>query len=234
MTLGGTIDSVGARALPHRRRPVIHALMPSSPPPFSPDPRSEPERSRRTGDALPERLQLWLSRVAENRDREAFTQLFSHFAPRLKAYVMKAGTDAAMAEEVVQDALVTVWRKAHTYDPSKANVSTWIFTIVRNKRIDRLRRERRPTPVEEYQLNTLEEPISASRRLEAVEAHQIVTAALETLPAEQVEVLKKAYFEDLSHQAIADDLGLPLGTVKSRIRLALQRLRATVEQDDDR
>ena len=154
-------------------------------------------------------------------DRAAFSRLFRHFAPRLKAYVMRGGGDPAVAEEIVQECMVTVWRKAGTYDRSKANVSTWMFTIARNKRIDRLRRENRPMPSADdlEDLSPAAQP--ADERHEAGLRREKIRTAMAGLPPEQIEVLEKAFFEDLSHQAVAMELGLPLGTVKSRIRLAL-------------
>ncbi len=169
-------------------------------------------------------------RVAEARDRAAFALLFDHFGPRLKAFLLQRGSDGATAEEVVQEAMLTVWRKAESFDRRQATVSTWIFTVARNKRIDRLRRERRPSePLDDPML--MPEPDNVEQRVGAREAAAQVRQALESLPPEQARLVRMAYFEDKVHTAIAGETGLPLGTVKSRLRLALQRLRGALQED---
>jgi RNA polymerase sigma-70 factor (ECF subfamily) len=161
--------------------------------------------------------------VATEQDRKAFSELFAHFAPRVKAFLMKSGADASMAEECSQDVLATVWRKSHLFDPSRASVATWIFTIARNRRIDALRKERRPEP-EELTWGPEAEPDQADAITMQQESAQLAQAIAE-LPDKQRELIEKAYFGDLSHSEIAVATGLPLGTIKSRIRLALERLR---------
>ena len=169
--------------------------------------------------------------VALHRDREAFSRLFKHFAPRLKGFGMRRGTDAASSEELAQETMLTVWRKAGTFDPRRATVSTWIFTIVRNKRIDLFRREGRP----DVELNEAGETVydgpAADDELNKAQSGAALREALKLLPDDQVTVLQKAFFEDKSHSVIAEELGLPLGTVKSRIRLALARLRGALPED---
>ncbi|UUX52239.1 sigma-70 family RNA polymerase sigma factor [Nisaea acidiphila] len=163
--------------------------------------------------------------IAERRDREAFRLLFEHFAPRLKSYLMRLGADPAAAEDVAQEAMVMVWRKAESFDRRQAGASTWIFTIARNKRIDRLRREKRPElDPNDPGLVPSEEP-APDRSLQTAQAGARVAAAMRALPDEQAELVRRAFYEDLSHSQIAEESGLPLGTVKSRIRLALSRLR---------
>jgi RNA polymerase sigma-70 factor (ECF subfamily) len=159
--------------------------------------------------------------IAKRGDREAFAALFRYFAPRLKAYAMRCGADAATAEEVAQEAMVQVWRRASTFDRGRADGSSWIFAIARNKRIDLVRRERRP------EIEPEDEPIAppAEAAYLAEQHRRALGRAFEDLPAEQSEVLRKAYMEDKSHGAIAAETGLPLGTVKSRVRLGLARLR---------
>jgi len=163
--------------------------------------------------------------VARGRDRAAFSALFGHFAPRLKAYLRRLGTDSQAAEELVQEVMLLVWRRAETFDPIQASASTWIFTIARNKRIDALRREQRPEidPDDPALVPNPLEP--ADRMLEAAQASGRLQAALKELPPEQAELLKLAYFDDKSHSLISSERGIPLGTVKSRLRLALDRLR---------
>lgn len=167
--------------------------------------------------------------IAAERDKEAFAQLFTHFAPRLKSYLLRIGTDESMAEEVAQEAMVMVWRKAESFDRRQASASTWIFTIARNKRIDRLRRERRPELDPDDPALTPTAEASADRVVEAGETQNQLRGAIEKLPAEQSELIRLAYYDDKTHSEIAKDRDLPLGTVKSRIRLALARLRQEVE-----
>lgn len=164
-----------------------------------------------------------LERVASNRDTDAFTALFEHFAPRVKAFLMKSGADHTLAEECAQDVMVTVWRKAAQFDPSRASVATWIFTIARNRRIDMLRKDRRPEP-EELTWGPEAEPDQLDVMTLQQESEQLISA-IASLPDKQRLMIERAYFGDLTHSEIADETGLPLGTIKSRIRLALERLR---------
>ena len=164
-----------------------------------------------------------LRRIHEGGDHAAFAELFAHFAPRVKAFLMKAGADETTAEECAQDVMATLWRKAHMFDATRATVSTWIFTIARNRRIDMLRRERRPEP-EELAWGPDEVPEAAETLLLQQESARL-KAALGQLPAAQRELVEKAYFGELSHSEIARQTGLPLGTIKSRLRLALEKLR---------
>jgi RNA polymerase sigma-70 factor (ECF subfamily) len=170
-----------------------------------------------------------MTRVARARDRDAFAALFGHFAPRVKAYLMRLGTDDASAEELTQEVMLTVWRRADAFDPTLAGVGTWVFTIARNKRIDRVRRERRPELDPDDPALTPEPPVGADQAVEAVEIGGRLRRAVASLPDEQRELLVMAFFEDKSHRAIAATTRLPLGTVKSRIRLALLRLRSALE-----
>ncbi|WP_246035982.1 sigma-70 family RNA polymerase sigma factor [Aliishimia ponticola] len=164
-----------------------------------------------------------IERVRDNKDRQAFAELFGHFAPRVKGFLMKSGADAALAEECAQDVMATVWLKAHMFDPSRASVSTWIFTIARNRRIDILRRERRPEP-EDLPWGPEAAPEQSDVLALQQECQQLGNA-IKDLPDAQRELIEKAYFGDMSHSEIASETGLPLGTIKSRIRLALDRLR---------
>lgn len=168
--------------------------------------------------------------VADFRDRAAFERLYRHFAPRLKTYGLKLGADAAAAEELAQEAMLSLWRKAASFDPEKASVSTWLFTIVRNRRIDVLRRESRPQPAEADLLGLMAPAETADSGAHAQDDERRVAHSLDDLPLTQRQIVEMAYFEDKSHSEIARDLALPLGTVKSRIRLALARLRDTLER----
>ena len=162
-------------------------------------------------------------RVRDHQDKAAKAALFRHFAPRVKAFLMKSGADATLAEECAQDVMATLWQKAHLFDPARASVATWVFTIARNRRIDALRKARRPEP-EELSGGPEPEPDQAEV-LEAQQETDRLGAALAQLPDKQRALIERAYFGDLSHSEIAEETGLPLGTIKSRIRLALERLR---------
>lgn len=188
--------------------------------------RHSPGRSAVAGSMTDKTKPLWVAEVQAIRDNEdtaAFAALFSHFAPRVKAFLIKSGASPEMAEECTQDVMATLWRKAGQFDPAKASVATWIFTIARNRRIDILRKERRPEP-EDLPWGPEAEPDQADA-LALAEDTQTLGQALTTLPAKQRILIEKAYFDDLSHSQIAAETGLPLGTIKSRIRLALERLR---------
>lgn len=168
----------------------------------------------------------WTAHVAairDQQDQQAFAELFSHFAPRVKGFLMKGGADASLAEECTQEVMATLWRKAHLFDPARASVATWIFTIARNRKIDALRKQRRPEP-EDLTWGPEEEPDQVEAIGLRQETEQLADA-IKALPEKQRELIEKAYFGDLSHSEIADVTGLPLGTIKSRIRLALDRLR---------
>ncbi|MEY4983556.1 MAG: hypothetical protein RIR62_1822 [Pseudomonadota bacterium] len=162
-------------------------------------------------------------RVRDHQDKAAFAALFRHFAPRVKAFLMKSGADATLAEECAQDVMATLWQKAHLFDPTRASVATWVFTIARNRRIDALRKARRPEP-EELEWGPEPEPDQAEV-FESQQETRRLGAALAQLPEKQRALIERAFYGDLSHTEIAAETGLPLGTIKSRIRLALERLR---------
>ncbi len=166
--------------------------------------------------------------VGTRQDRSAFAGLFAHFAPRIKAYLMRSGSDSSAADELTQEVMLLVWRKAARYNPAQAGAATWIFTIARNKRIDRFRRER---PVdfdpEDPSLRTEPEPLP-DQTLEMAEQGRALRTAIESLPETQSALLRLAFYEGKSHSTIAAEINLPLGTVKSRLRLALQSLRTRI------
>lgn len=169
-----------------------------------------------------------LAAIAARAERAAFAELFRRFAGRIKAFIIRAGTSPDMAEEVAQEVMVTVWRKAAAFDPAKASAATWIYTIARNRRIDLHRRESRPEPDPEDPLFRPETEDSAERRLASADRDGRLRAALSDLPGEQIEVLQLAFFAGLSHSEIAVRLDMPLGTVKSRLRLSFVRLRGAL------
>ena len=161
--------------------------------------------------------------VRDRRDREAFGRLFDHFAPRLKAMLLRNSSGDGLAEDVVQDVMLSVWHKAGQFDPHRANAAAWIFTIARNRRIDLARRRPLAQPEEMPELESLEPDAVHIIALQQ-EAAQL-NEALSRLAPEQSEALRAAYFDDIPHSRISEITGLPLGTIKSRIRLGLDRLR---------
>ncbi|MCT4559007.1 MAG: sigma-70 family RNA polymerase sigma factor [Pelagimonas sp.] len=165
----------------------------------------------------------WLIAVRDHRDRAAFAALFDYFAPRLKGFIMRSGASAHKAEEVVQDVMLTIWRKAGQFDPHRAQASAWIYQIARNRQIDIARKEHRPMP-EELKIEPNQEP-DASQILGLEQEVDHLKQALADLKPEQREVIEQAYLGEMSHQEISNQTGLPLGTIKSRIRLGLNRLR---------
>ena len=164
-----------------------------------------------------------IKKVETLKDTSAFEDLFNHFAPRVKAFLMKSGADRQMAEECSQEVMATVWRKAHLFDPARASVSTWIFTIARNKKIDAIRKLNRPEPEQLYPEQDYEP--DQEEVVELQQETERLATALGELPEKQRVLIEKAYLGELSHSEIAEITGLPLGTIKSRIRLALEKLR---------
>ena len=185
--------------------------------------------------AGPARLSQLIVRVGAGRDRAAFAELFAHFAPRIKAYLLRLGAEAGQAEELTQEAMIMVWRRAESFDPARSAASTWIFTIARNKRIDALRRERRPDfdPDDPTLVGDVAAaaPEPADRSVEVAQHAQRLAEALAALPEEQAQLVRMAYFEDKAHGQIAAETALPLGTVKSRLRLAIARLRNALGEE---
>lgn len=175
-------------------------------------------------------IQHWnqcLEAVAKSGDRKRFMELYDHFAPRLNAWLTGVTRDAALAEELTQETLLTVWRKSALYDSRKAAASTWIFRIARNLHVDHLRRQQ----VRDKAACYLENPESGET--DAALDNDRVRAAMRQLPVQQAQVVYKSYFEGKSHQEIADDMSLALGSVKSSLRLAFQKLRDTMRPLDE-
>lgn len=166
-----------------------------------------------------------LRRVAQSGDRQAFAEVYSHFAPRIKGFLMRGGASAEEAEDLAQDAMVKVLKKAKLFDPAKASAATWIFTIARNARIDAIRRASRPMPDGEDPALMPEEAPRADVQCELKERDARIRSAMELLPSEQQEVMRLHFYEDEPHSVIAERLELPLGTVKSRLRLAFEKIR---------
>lgn len=170
-----------------------------------------------------------IGRVAASSDRDAFRQLFLGFGPAVKGMLIRQGAEAHTAEEIVQDTFLTVWRKAAMFSSERGSAATWIFTIARNLRIDRIRRE---VPWQDLGEDHLEQASEDPLPDESLASRQIqdrMRDVLSKLPADQVEVVRLAYMEGLSHGEIADRLGLALGTVKSRMRLAYKKIKESFE-----
>ncbi len=162
--------------------------------------------------------------VGQRQDRAAFAMLFDHYAPRIKSFLMKGGAAPDIADEMAQETMLTIWQKAAGYDPAKAAASTWIFTIARNKRIDALRKRVRPEEDIDDVPGLADETPGASEAMARQQEVAAMAQAMETLPAEQADLLYKSFFEEKTHADIAHETKLPLGTVKSRIRMALEKL----------
>ena len=182
--------------------------------------------------SLPDADELagYVRAVAECGDRSAFGELFRHFAPRVAGFLMRAGLNADEAEDLAQETMATVWRKAALFDPDRAGVATWIFTIARNRRIDRARRSIRAAGATELLIHEEEDDAPSVEDLALTsERESRVRAALAHLSSEQEAVLRLSFFAEKPHGEIARELGIPLGTVKSRVRLAMNRIRALLE-----
>lgn len=180
---------------------------------------------------MKERFVRLASAVAERRDQTAFAELFDYFAPRLKSYLMRLGMEPGQAEELTQEVMIVLWHKAGLFDPVKSSLSTWLFRIARNRRIDAFRRDKSALLDADDPALQPSQPESADDIVEADERDERVRRAMLDLPDEQAELVKQAFFLGRSHSQIAEDTGLPLGTVKSRIRLAFSRLRRSLESD---
>ncbi|MEM7240519.1 MAG: sigma-70 family RNA polymerase sigma factor [Pseudomonadota bacterium] len=164
-------------------------------------------------------------RVGSDRDKGAFTELFGRYAGRIKAFLIRSGAGQDEAEEATQEVMVSLWRRAETFNPAKAGAATWIYTIARNKRIDLVRRAQRPEPNAEDPLFRPEPIESSEASLVGIDRDARIREAIVGLPDDQKAVIRLAFFTGLTHAEIATRLGAPLGTVKSRLRLSFAKLR---------
>lgn len=180
-------------------------------------------------DAAASHYARLLARIAANKDRAAFAALFDHFAPRVKSFMMRKGASAEQAEDLVQETMIAVWSKAALYAPEKGTVSTWVFTIARNLRIDRLRRDKpnQFTALDDFDAPS--EDVAPDEALGRFQEDTAVAQALKQIPPEQRELLILSYVENLPQSEIAQKLQIPLGTVKSRMRLAYGRMKKLLE-----
>lgn len=190
--------------------------------------------SLNTDHQAPDPWQVVLCKVAEQRDRQAFAELFRHFAPMIKAFAMAkpySSNPAQFADELIQEVMIKIWNKAKSYDPSVAAVSTWIFTIARNCRIDMIRKHSRHNyPLDSDDFFEIEDHNTPApfQSLQQRNLEREMRAHFDELPIEQSQIIAKVYLEGKSHSEVAEELGLPLGTVKSRVRLALNKLKVMV------
>lgn len=188
----------------------------------------DPDQDRPSQSLDADRLDRLVGAVARERDRTAFAALFRHFAPKILHYCLKLGADRSTAEELVQDVMLTVWLKAGSFDPAQATVGTWVFTIARNRRIDRLRKEMRPAPDPADPAMTPQSHATPEESAQLVQSSRHLQEAIGSLAANQSEVLRRSYFLEQTHEEIAEDTEMPLGTVKTRLRLALGHLKRSL------
>jgi RNA polymerase sigma-70 factor (ECF subfamily) len=181
----------------------------------------------RTGAEQEQDTAMLLSAVGSQQDIIAYEKLFRHFGPRVKAYMTRVSRDPQLSEELMQETMIAVWNKAGRFDPARGEASTWIFTIARNLRIDALRREKRPQ-FDPDDPAFVRDDVFTDEALDVQQSTDRLQRAIEALPVEQADLVKASFFDDESQSAIAKRLKLPLGTVKSRMRLAFEKLRAAL------
>jgi RNA polymerase sigma-70 factor (ECF subfamily) len=167
----------------------------------------------------------WLRSVAEHRDRHAFEQLYGYFAPRVKSYMLRQGADEASADDLAQETMVQIWRKANHYNPEKAAVTTWVFSVARNLQIDRLRKHKLHEVALQTDSSSCSEHLQYNEQFEKRPDAERLRTLISRLPDDQMNVVRLAFFEGLSHTEVSCRLAIPIGTVKSRLRLAFDKLR---------
>lgn len=214
-------DMNAARTLPMRGRPAVGLSAPRGAAVTS----SSAEDSQLDARTLSRLVVV----IAADRDRQAFTWLYRHYAPRLKSYFLRSGLAGNVSEELAQETMLQVWRKAALFDPAKAGAGTWIFTIARNLRIDFLRQNRIRPSAGADMLEEADTGADSEALLLIAEREDRLRAALKTLSCEQETIVRLSFFSDKPHMQIAQELGIPLGTVKSRVRLALAKLRGLLD-----
>jgi RNA polymerase sigma-70 factor, ECF subfamily len=196
-------------------------------------------RGRKVGTVEEETIKLDAARinflmfaVADSRDREAFEILYRHFYPRVRSYMVRMTKgNRVLAEELAQDTMMRLWHKAAQFDPSRAQASTWVFTIARNRMIDAIRRDARPEFDASDPAFVPDDFEAADMKIQREQNAQALSKAMTTLKGKYLEVLRMSFFDGLTHSTIAEKLNLPIGTVKSRIRLACEKLRTTLQDE---
>lgn len=211
-----------APTLSMRRRPAVRLLAPAGTAVTS----SPREENALDAQALARLVVV----IATERDRQAFTWLYRHYAPRLKSFFLRSGLAANVSEELAQETMLQVWRKASLFDPAKAGAGTWIYTIARNLRVDYLRHDRiTPRATADLPEDEPDDAPDGEAMLLTAEREERLHVALRSLSSEQAAIVRLSFFGDKPHMQISRELGIPLGTVKSRVRLALARLRALLD-----
>ncbi|WP_051548256.1 sigma-70 family RNA polymerase sigma factor [Sneathiella glossodoripedis] len=168
--------------------------------------------------------------VGSSADKEAFKRIYLEMGPKLKAYLVKTGQSQSEADEILQETLIKVWRKASLFNPAKSSANTWIYSVAKNARIDRIRKETRPKPDPEDPSFVPDPPETGEDSVNRIQDERLIRAAMQVLSSDQAQIIKMSFFEDKSHAEISAELDLPLGTVKSRIRLAFGKIRNEVEK----
>ena len=173
----------------------------------------------------------WMAAIARRGDRAAFAQLFRRYAPKIKAHLLARGAATGAAEELTQEVMLIVWRKAGLYDASRGSVAAWLYTVSRNSLFNATRGERRRREEAAMEISFPEAapPATSEQALLAAEQGRALSASLAQLPPEQREILEGAYWRGQTLQECAEERQLPLGTVKTRVRLALERLRGLMK-----
>lgn len=169
-----------------------------------------------------------IKRIAEDRDKSAFRELYDRYAGRIKGAIIKGGAQNGEADEAAQEAMLAIWRKADTFDPARAPAAAWIFTIARNRRIDMIRRQKRPEPDPNDPLYAPDPPVQPEAVVAAAKRDARVREALSELNDDQRTTVHLAFYEGLSQSEVAERMGSPIGTVKSRLRLAVTKLKAAL------
>jgi len=184
---------------------------------------------KKTSDSNEFDLRNFIKDIAETQDRLAFSNIFNYFAPRLKSFFIKLGCSESQSEEIIQEVMISIWTKSKTYNSEKSSVSTWVYTIAKNKRIDKIRKEKKHYSSESDESLEIPIPSIQEDQVIATEISEKINNCISYLPKEQAELLKLSYFYEKTHSDIASELKIPLGTVKSRIRLALSKMKNLVE-----
>jgi RNA polymerase sigma factor (sigma-70 family) len=193
--------------------------------------KAKPMNDRNTAKANEPDWGALLARVAHEGDKAAFREIYNYFAPRIKAYAINQGF-GQHAEVLVQEVMTNVWRNADKYTESLASVSTWIFTISRNQRIDLLRkmnRNKAEIVIETEELWQIPVEDTTVRSIQSASTEKCIRESIDTLPEEQMIAVRKVYYEGKTHQEVAEELNIPLGTLKGRLRLSLKKLRVMLE-----
>lgn len=192
--------------------------------------RGVPKRSDDCVEELPQQdMARLMEAVASARDVDAFERLFRHYGPRVRAFMMRQCRDGQMADELMQETMMTVWNKAGLFYSDRGTVDAWIFTVARNLRTSAFRKAKRPVFDPTDPVFVPDDPLEPGDHLERIDDAERLRRAMEDLPPEQLEVLKYAFFDEISHRKLAEKLNLPVGTIKSRIRMAFGKLRKALE-----